>query len=305
MPITSASATVPHAMSFIETALPDAQAWIRHFELAGLPVLARTRRAIEEMRANVDELAPRDISDVVIEDPLMSLKVLVWAGKHLARNVRFKHSTLGNEIETVEAAIVSTGTAPFFRQFDQLDTIEARLADFPEARLGLLRVLRRSLAAADFARDWASYRNDIDIQVISEAALLHDVAEMMVWVFAPALALKIRDAQHAAPRMRSRDIQKSVLGVTVNELEVEIMRAWRLSSLLRKLTDDTNSDTPQVRNVVLAANLARHLANGSDDPALPDDISAIAALLRTSDDWVRERVMPTDTGAPAAQPEAA
>jgi HD-like signal output (HDOD) protein len=286
-------------MSFIDAALPHTQDWIRHFERAGIPVLARTRDALAALNEKIDNIAPRDISAVVIDDPLMSLKVLVWAGKQLARNVRISRSTLGNEIETVETAIVSTGIAPFFRQFAKLDTVEARLADSPGAQLGLDRVLSRSLNAADFARDWASYRNDFDIQIISEAAMLHDVAEMLVWVFAPTLSLKMQALQVSSPRTRSHEIQESCLGVTLNHLEVAIMKEWRLSSLLRRLIDDSQAsdsqrDAAQVKNAVLAANLARHLANSRDDPALPDDFVAIAELLRTTPEWVRTRVMSAD-----------
>ena len=279
-------------MQFIETALPDTLAWIRHFEKVAIPVLGRTLDSLADLRENIDELAPRDIAEVIIEDPLMSLKTLIWAGKHLARNVLTARSTLGNEIETVDVAIVSTGIAPFFRQFENLETVEARLADLPEAQQGLLQVLGRSMAAAGFAGDWAGYRNDLDIQIILEAAMLHDVAEMLVWVFAPSLALKMQKIHEVRPLMRSQDIQKSVLGITFNQLEVAIMNEWRLPRLLKKLTDDAHADTAQVKNVVLAANLARHLANALDDPALPDDYAEIAQLLGTSADWVRERVVP-------------
>lgn len=288
-------------MSFIEVALPDTQAWICHFEQSGLPVLARTSEALARLREDIDEIAPRDVSEIVVDDPLMSLKVLIWANKHLARHMQSTGSGLANEIETVEAAIVSVGIGPFFRQFERLDTVEARLVDLPEARLGLLQVLRRCLAAAGFARDWASYRNDLDIQVIVEAAMMHDVAELLLWIFAPTLSLEMQSIHRTFPRARSEDIQRSTLGITFNQLEVAIMQQWHLSSLLRQLTDDAHANTPQVKNAVLAANLARHLANSADDPALQDDFAEIATLLRTSPEWVRNRVLP----APPAEPHPA
>ncbi|MEQ1516283.1 MAG: HDOD domain-containing protein [Usitatibacteraceae bacterium] len=284
-------------MIFIEAALPDTPAWIRHFEQSGVPVLARTSEALAELKEDIDDISPRDVSDVIIEDPLMSLKVLIWANKHLTRNIAITGSSLANEIETVETALVSVGIGPFFRQFEHLDTVEERLADIPEAQLGLLRVLQRSLNAANFARDWAGYRNDLDIEVIVEAAMLHDVAEVLVWIFAPKLSLDMQSIHHSLPRVRTGAIQKSVLGITLNQLEVAIMHDWRLSTLLRQLTDDAHVDSPQVRNAVLAANLARHLANGVDDPALADDFAEIARLLRTSPEWVRERVLPDQTPA--------
>jgi hypothetical protein len=46
-----------------------------------------------------------------------------------------------------------------------------------------------------------------------------------------------------------------------------------------QITDDRASHLSQVRNVQLAIRLARHSANGWDNPALPDDVDEIAALL--------------------------
>jgi hypothetical protein len=278
-------------MTFIETPLPDTLAWIRHIEHTAVPVLSRTADALAHLRKRIDDLAPREVADVVIEDPLMSLKVLIWAGKRLARNMRVTRSMLGNEIDTIETAIVSTGIAPFFRKFEHLETVEARLATLPEARLGLLQVLGRSMAAANFASDWAGYRNDLYIRNIAEAAMLHDVAEMLVWVFAPKLSLRMQAYRRTFPQARASEVQKLVLGITFSQLEFTIVQQWHVSGLLKKLTDEAYADTPQVKNVVLAANLARHLANSSNDPALPDDFAEIGKLLRTSPEWVREHVL--------------
>ena len=46
--------------------------------------------------------------------------------------------------------------------------------------------------------------------------------------------------------------------------------------------DETKADSARARNVLLAAALARHSANGWDDAALPDDFKDIAALLHLS-----------------------
>jgi hypothetical protein len=43
--------------------------------------------------------------------------------------------------------------------------------------------------------------------------------------------------------------------------------------------------------VVLAADVARHLSNGSDDPALPDDFVGIGKLLNITPDLARRRVL--------------
>ena len=58
----------------------------------------------------------------------------------------------------IETAIVRAGIAPFFQQFNNFDTVETRLAHIHDATMGLQQVLARSLAVADFVRDWAGSR---------------------------------------------------------------------------------------------------------------------------------------------------
>lgn len=111
---------------------------------------------------------------------------------------------------------------------------------------------------------------------IHEAALLHDFAEMLLWVHAPALALQIAQAQAKDPTLRSALAQKDVLGIELADLQQALLKAWGLSELLARTMDDHHADTPQVRTVQLAARVARHSARGWDNPALPDDVADVA-----------------------------
>jgi HD-like signal output (HDOD) protein len=115
--------------------------------------------------------------------------------------------------------------------------------------------------------------------VIHEAALLHDFAEMLLWCHAPTLALEIAARQRADPSLRSGVVQRDVLRIALPDLQQALMRAWRLPELLIRISDDRHASGPQVRNVLLAIRLARHTARGWDNPAIPDDVNEIAALL--------------------------
>jgi HD-like signal output (HDOD) protein len=141
-------------------------------------------------------------------------------------------------------------------------------------------VLDRSHRAAQFAIAFAAHRMDPDAAVIHEAALLHGFAELLLWCHAPALALEIARRQREDTELRSAAVQQSVLGITLAELQQALMRAWRLPALLIRLDDERHADSPQVRNVALAVRLARHTAQGWENAALPDDVSAIADLLQ-------------------------
>jgi len=256
----------------ITRALPDLQAWTAHFLAAPLPVLADTAELLETYRDNEDAVDAHLLAGTVAADPLMSLKLMA----HVA-GVRSQRST--TDPETVTAALVLLGISPFFRAFGPQATVDEHLAGQPEALRGLGEVLKRAHRGAAFALAFAVHRMDHDAQVLHAAALLHDFAEMLLWLHAPALALQIDEAQRQDPALRSATIQRELLHIELQDLQQALMRAWHLPELLVHINDERHAETTQVRNVQLAVRLARHTARGWDNAALPDDVRDIAALL--------------------------
>lgn len=256
----------------LQRPLRDTASWAVHFMRSEIPVLADTADTIEALRANEDAVDANLLGEAIAGDPLMSLKVLAHVSTH-------RSSRRITDAETVTAALVLLGIPPFFHTFGPQPTVEDRLADMPEALAGLQGVLRRAERAAKFALAFAVHRMDHDAAVITQAALLHDFAEMLLWCHAPALALEIAEMQNADPTLRSSVAQRQVLNIELADLQQTLMRAWRLPELLIRITDDKQARNAQVRNVLLAIRLARHSARGWENPALPDDYVDTAELL--------------------------
>ena len=266
--------TAPPNLPFIDVAPRDVEGWAARFTAPDLPVLASTAEAIEGLRPLEDDVDAHLLSETVAVDPLMTLKVLQHVGQ-------LRRGREGSDTETVTASLVMMGITPFFRVFGPQPTVEEHLASRPEALEGFRRVLKRSHRAANFAIGFAVHRFDHDAPVIHEAALLHDFAEMLLWLRAPSLALEIARRQQADPTLRSADVQKQVLNVELHELQHALMLRWRLPALLIRITDHhQHNDSAQVRNVLLAIRVARHSADSWDNAALPDDVSEIASLLQ-------------------------
>ena len=250
--------------------------WAALFDYAALPVLADTAAVLEELRVNEDAVDAHMLGETIASDPLMTLKVLA----HVAHLRRGRD---GSEVETVTEALVMLGIPPFFRAFAAQDSAEAVLAEQPEALDGFHRVLRRSRRAARFAMSFAVHRMDHDAGVIHEAALLHDFAELLLWLRAPELALHIEARKATDSTLRTAAVQRELLHIELDELEHALMLKWRLPSLLVQITDEhAHKVTAQMRNVQLAMRVARHTANGWDNAALPDDVSDVATLLNLS-----------------------
>lgn len=260
--------------AFVTRPPRDVRAWASFFDPVALPVLAASAGEIEVLRAVEDEVDAHLLADAFGSDPLLLLKVM----SHIARLRRGRE---GGEPETLTAALVMLGIPPFFRAFNSLTTVEECLSGRPEALLGFRRVLARSHRAAKFAMSFAVHRMDHDAAIIHEAALLHDFAELLIWLVAPDLALEIARRQMADPTLRSGVAQRNVLNIELCDLQHHLMVSWRLPSLLVQITDDhAQRETPQVANVRLAIRVARHSAQGWDNGALPDDFAEIGALLQ-------------------------
>ncbi len=267
----------------IEKALPDNEAWISVFSEAELPVLRHSVNALENLREDADSANGRKLASVILHDPLLTLRVLAYIEAHR----RQRQTT---DITTIDRAIMMIGITPFFRDFQDLPVAEDRLKAHPQALLGLLKAITRARRAAHWAHDWAILRRDTDVNEIALATLLHDVAEFLMWIFAPKLALQFRDAQLAQPEQRSATLQERVFGVPLNQLTLDLAQAWRLPALLVELLDHDHADKPRVRNVKLAVDLARHSATGWSNPALPDDFAGIRDLLHVNQETLVRRL---------------
>lgn len=268
----------------IEQALPNLGAWVALFGENTLPILRVTRRRLDEMRADLDRVDARELARVILQDPIMTVRVLAYIQP-------FRGRALQHDITTIAGAVMMSGITPFFNRFTELPTIEEMLkGQDRHALLGVLQIIRRAQRAADYAQEWSIWRHDINMEEVRIAALLHDLAEILVWCFAPKLGLDIHAQQTANPTMRSADAQMTTLGLTFQDIQLELCKEWHLPELLGRLIDDHNGEQARVKNVSLAVRLARHSAHGWEDPALPDDYRDIGELLNITPEAVRQRL---------------
>lgn len=247
--------------------------YVDFFSRQDIPALRHTVRALSALREQEESVNGRHIASIVMGDPLMTIKLLVHLQTH--RSLSQNH-----DITTVDRVIMMMGISPFLKTFEHVPTLEDWLAGHPRALLGALKVIARARSTARFARDWAIARRDVDVDEITVAALLREATEIACWTFAPELAQRIRNMQAMDPRLRSSVAQKVVLGVTQREIQLGLIKAWNLPELLTTLLNEAHANNPRVRNVHLASEFSRHLANGWDDPALLDDVAEIEKLLR-------------------------
>ena len=263
----------------IQQPLPTLAAWVEAFANADIPILPESAseiallREIEDARGDMDA---HTIAESLENDPLTTLKVMVHVSRYCTQ--------LSIEPpETLVGALVMLGMGPFFSAFTAPLDVETCLAHRPEGLEGLSQVVRRSRRAAHFALGFALKRQDQDVVVIQEAALLHAFAEMLLWCHASSLMLEITNRLKADHTLRSATVQQEVLGIRIDDLAQELMRRWQLPDLLIHCSDQRLVNDPKVRTVTLGVRIARHTQHGWDDPhclaALPDDARDVGELL--------------------------
>lgn len=253
--------------------------WVAFLTQADIPVLKQTARDLATLHQDQNKLSARSVAAVIAIDPMMTVKLL----RYLQQNKRRSQTS---EVTVVEQALIMLGVEAFYNKIPATPTVQDVMSGQMEALVQLLHVVHRSHRASEYAYDWAVRLSDLHYEEVRIAALLHDLAEMLMWCFAPQEMLGIRVIQQQDKTLRSKAVQEQVLGFALADLQKALVQQWELPELLLTLMDGANSTKPRVRNVTLAVNLARHSANGWDDAALPDDYKDIAVLLRTAPEQV-------------------
>lgn len=225
--------------------------WVTFLETRDVPVLRRTISEFAKMRPNAENISGSQLAVIILRDPLMTLKLL-----RLANGSR--RGRLSNEITSVEHAIMMMGVGPLFKQFSSLVALEDMLADQEQSLSSVRQVYCRALHAAYQARQWAIQRQDIRVEEVYISALLHDMTNMMLWIYAPARAQEIRDTVRREQIYYGKAHEK-VMGFSVEDFRIALVAAWQFPRMLAELADCRNAAVPRAQGVLLAVSIA-HLA---------------------------------------------
>jgi HD-like signal output (HDOD) protein len=257
--------------------------WVSFLTAREIPVLRQTEAALAKAKRRLDRLGVRDIANIVLHDPLMTLRVLRFTGQRRGKRQL-------QEISNVEHAVMMIGVEPFFHHFSQLQIVEDQLKPHPQALLSLLRLVQRSRRAARHALDWAVWRQDLNSEEVAVATLLQDFAEMLVLCMTPNKALQIDALRIKHPQATEMQVQRAVMGTHFAELHARLCKEWKMSDLLLNLVDAAHAGQARVKNVKLAKDLAIHAADGWDTPTVEEDFKAIAGLMNIDDATLRLRL---------------
>lgn len=257
------------------TALPNTiHEWVTFLETRDVPVLRRTIAELGKLRINAENLSASQIAVVILRDPLMTLKLL-----RLANSAR--RGRLSSEITSIEHAITMLGVAPLFKHFAALTALEDVLSGQDLALGSVRQVYSRSLHAAFQARQWALQHQDIRVEEVYISALLHDMTNMMLWIYAPDRAREIREMVRRERRYYGLAHEK-IMGFSVEDFRAALSAAWRFPEMLAELVDCRNAGQPRAQGVLLAVAIAHKAERGWYDPQMDACLEAMAETLNLS-----------------------
>lgn len=264
--------------------------WVARWKTRPLAILATTRARLNQLQQSAADPSPADLARIVQSDPFLVFLLLK------AVNNR-QRSGFASEVIGVENALKLIGVERFQQQFGHLPLIEERLKPGSAGYALLLQQILIAHQAADLARDWAVARLDMKPEEVYVAALLHNQAWCQLALHEPQLA------QHWVPWHASKlqddsEVQRSLLGMPLAELQLALLRHEALPASLGELLAADGTINPRALTVQLATAFARQCVAGWQHPQLWQHISTMAELARRDADniWSRSQKVIIDFG---------
>lgn len=237
--------------------------WAAFLEYKEQPIMASSKAALDALEAGAeDALSAQSYSALLFEDPLLALRLLREANKRLPRR-------LARDITTPLGVILALGTQQFKEQIRSAPEVG-------DDNVGLMDCEARASLAARVAVAWGALRHDLDPGELAMAALLANAGEIELWAFVPELPQKALEELRSGRAQRSDQAQRQACGFPFLDLTLLLIENWTLPQLIKQLI--RGDEGMRARMARLAVNTARHLGNGTDDAALPDDMKEAVKL---------------------------
>lgn len=211
-----------------------------------LPVFGHSTRAFQKLNSEPNA-SFESYSDILFKDPGLTLHTLNQLQANTTKPLRI-------EISSMSQATMLLGMGRVQKLPSGQPQIEQSLSGF--AKKGFIKTACRAFHAAFQAWDWAHIKNDHAPEEIFLATLLHDVAEMALWVSAP-------DKMHQFRKLMLKDgiptdeAQYIVFGESLEHFSRQLAAQWRLPPLVQEALRPENVRDPRVQCVMLAVQLAR------------------------------------------------
>lgn len=224
---------------------------IEELTAQSLPIFGHSARAFRKISTEGGN-AFEGYGDIILRDPGLALHTLKQLQQGSGKPLRA-------EISSMAQATMLLGVERAKRLPLGQPQLESTLSGY--AQKGYIRTACRAFHAAFQAWDWAHIKNDHAPEEVMLAALLHDVAEMALWVTAPGKMHQFRELM-LKDQLPTDEAQYIAFGNSLEHFSREIAIRWQLPQLVNDALRPENVSNPRVRGVMLAVQLARTTERG-------------------------------------------
>lgn len=250
----------------------SADAWAARLSGITPPMLRSTRKAIKAAWQQPERVDANMLTQIVLRDPLMTLRVL----SHVNAS---RPERMVTAPETVCASILVMGLNAFRALVDDTPLLEDSIAGDRAARQRLRHLCRRARHAGRIGLTLASECQDPDASLVYEAALIHDVCEMLIWIVDRTTGDRLARARRSATA-DAAITQREVLGCSLMEIATRLMRRWQLPSALTQAMGAGEGRSARIASI--AVRFAEHSERGWSHPGILDDLRELAELTNLS-----------------------
>jgi len=215
-----------------------------------LPIFGHSVQAFRQLQAEPNAPWGR-YGDIILKDPGLALCAL--------QELHAASSKRSAEISGMEQAAMLLGIQRVQKLPHGAPQMERSLTGL--AKTGFSHAASRAFHAAFQVWDWAHILKEHAPEEMLLAALLHDVAEMALWVAAP-------EQMHLFRRLMLKDgiatdeAQYIAFGESLEHFSRGIAGRWHLPQLVHEALRPENAGNRRVRGVMLAVQLARATERG-------------------------------------------
>jgi|GEM_PF-683271 len=251
--------------------------WFELLKPGKTPVFRHTKNAILALERNREDVTARELAQIVLADPLATLRVIYDAYQRTGR--RFN-----GQIATAEAAILMQGVDKFMDEASYYPILEqVEVARNEVVLRAVYRLLRLAQHSAWQARDFSVLNTDIQAEEVQVAALLYYAPEFLFWLQAPHIA---RNLARLRRRMHSVEAEREALGFELAPLRLKMLEEWSIAEVSRDLLDPRLAELPRQTILNAALHISHHSRFGWWDESLSADYETLAGVIHRPVDEV-------------------
>ena len=260
--------------------------WVKRITESEMPIFGRTVQ--EVISVSEDDISSAlQLGQVVLKDAAMTARIL-----KLANSAHY--NATGQKFSTISRAIMMLGFDTVRSMCLSITLIDSLVHGIHREQL--IKQMARSLHAATQAQEIAQQCSEGKNEDVFIATLLLHIGDLAFWCFADSKGEELHEALINTDKAPEQ-VQKEVLGFTMNELSQGLAHSWGLSDLLKQTLEKPTSSNPRSRAITLSHQLAEAVEDGWDSQEVKTITTSISSLIGSSAKKTTELLHDTATKA--------